>query len=116
MRVCVVTRDEAVEALVREGIKDAEVDVFPDSNQFIDCITLPPEIPRFVFIDITTIADGVRATDFIKSSPSIAGIIVVAIAHAGQAEQIGWQPDAVLFYPFTSAEVNALVTRMRLQR
>jgi hypothetical protein len=114
MRVCILTQDEAVSALVREGVKGATaVDILSNGDQLIESILLPGvERPRFVFIDLIGTTDGVRALDFIKSSPTLGRIRIVAIAHLGDSENLA---DAVLHFPFSADDVAELVTRLSQQ-
>ena len=116
MRVCVVTQDGAVAALLREGIKEAKIEILSSGADIIDCLIKPNQEPPLVFIDITTTADGLRALDFIKSSSVIGQIPIILIAHTGQAEHVGAQADAVLFFPFTPAEVETLANRLKQHR
>src|SRR5688572_32952160 len=115
MRVCVITQDEAVGALVREGMRAAEVNIL-GSDEFIKCI-LAPDRPGLIFIDLTSTDDGLRAAQFIKSSSEIRSIPVIVIAHMGQPDpEIALsQPDGVLHFPFSADEVAALAKRMTQQ-
>jgi len=112
MRVCVITQDEAVAALVREGTRAAEAKIFKSSDEFIKCV-LAPDRPGLIFIDLTSIKDGLRAVQFIKSSSEIRSIPVIVIVPMGQPDpEIAIsQPDGVLVFPFSADEVAALATR-----
>ena len=111
MRVCILTQDEEISALVRKGIPHATVEAFPTGERLIEGIIAPGiERPRFVFIDLTSALDGMRALSFIKGSPSIGRIQLITIAQTGEYEDS--TRDGALHLPFTEAEVAELVVRM----
>ena len=115
MRVCVLTQDEEISALLRQGIPHATVEAFPTGDRLIESITAPGiERPRFVFIDLTSAPDGIRAFNFIKGSSSIRRIPLITIRHLRDRDQTmeGEQGDGALHFPFAAGEVAELVIRM----
>src|SRR5688572_4352423 len=99
MRICALTQNEAVSTPVRDGTRATAFEVFPSGEQLIARLTDPNrENPRFIFIDITSCTDGLRALQFIKSSSVISKLTVIMIARLDQATQLleGSQPDAII--------------------
>ena len=111
--MCVLTQDEEISALLRQGIPHATVEAFPTGERLIESITAPGiERPRFVFIDLTSAPDGIRALNFIKGS--IRRIPLITIRHLGDRDQTmeGEQGDGALHFPFNPGQVAEFVIRM----
>ena len=114
-RVCAVTRDQAIAELVRDGVKDGTVEILAAGADLIQDLTaITRELPRLIFVDVTSIIDGFRAIQFVKSSSIVRRVPIVAIVRLGQpdVEDECAVADRVLCFPFAADEVAELVIRM----
>jgi hypothetical protein len=120
----VLTQDALLFQAIRDGfapsIASREIELLNKSEDAVARLC-NPDVARapIAFVDFSTIVDGNRFVDFVKSSPSTRSLNVIAVTD-GAASSAPGTPQAqsimhVLGKPISSKELARIAEALRLQ-
>src|SRR5688500_3503776 len=88
-----------------------------DMGLFIRTAEFDHHPPAALFVDLTAVADGVRFVEWLRMSPRMRRLRIVAVGREGEALTVfknGWGPQTALTKPVRAAALLGVVEKLNL--